>query len=214
MSDLLVEVDEALKQEKLEKIWQQYGGFFIGFLMAIILGTAANAGYHNWKDSKNHAQSALYLDATADPNFAAEDLHKIAPQLHGGLYYLTELQAAGLAAKQGNTADAVATYERISTDKNANKTFRDLAGYMLVVVSKDMDAKDKLARLNTITNDEQNTWRYQAHLQAALINAVELNDFTEARMHLSHISKGVNIPDSLKQKAKSLDIIYALKAKK
>ena len=45
MADIFAEVDEELKQERLEKLWKEYGGIFISCIAAIILGTAANSGY-------------------------------------------------------------------------------------------------------------------------------------------------------------------------
>ena len=72
MADLFVEVDEALKQERLENIWKKYGGLFISVLIAIILGTAANAGYKYWKKSANIKQTDILSYRNTDRKLFSE----------------------------------------------------------------------------------------------------------------------------------------------
>jgi hypothetical protein len=43
MSDILQEVDDALKQDKMLKIWHSYGRFIIAFLILIIAIKAAKS---------------------------------------------------------------------------------------------------------------------------------------------------------------------------
>jgi hypothetical protein len=45
MSDIFQEVDEIMKQERMEKFWKQNGAWIIAFIVLTILGTAAISGY-------------------------------------------------------------------------------------------------------------------------------------------------------------------------
>lgn len=213
MSDLLVEVDEALKQERLEKLWKSYGGFFIGLLVMIVLGTAGNAGYHSWKLSKNNTQTHAYLEAVRDPQNMEQRLLDIAPTLNDSLRGLSKVQAAGMLVDQGKRDEARVIYQEIREDSTVSAPVRDLASYMVIILSEDMSAADKVQSLSTIAVDAENPWRYQAHFDAALINAATLKNVTKARQHFKVILDASDAPQSLQKKAQSLDILYAAQEK-
>ncbi|HBR69002.1 MAG TPA: hypothetical protein DEA55_06475, partial [Rhodospirillaceae bacterium] len=71
MVDILEEADEALKQEKLEKLWQQHGGSIIAVMVAIIVATGANAGWKSWNQSVNGKQTDALLAAAEEDDMAA-----------------------------------------------------------------------------------------------------------------------------------------------
>ncbi|MCD8562794.1 MAG: hypothetical protein LRY54_01755 [Alphaproteobacteria bacterium] len=48
MTDLLQEVDDMMRQEKLAKLWREHGNFIIGVILAIILATALVSAYKSW----------------------------------------------------------------------------------------------------------------------------------------------------------------------
>ena len=55
MSDILQEVDEALKQDKMAKLWQDYGRYIIAALVLVVLMTAAKSAYeHYHRTTKPH----------------------------------------------------------------------------------------------------------------------------------------------------------------
>lgn len=203
MSDLFVEVDEAMKQERLEKLWQQYGGFVIGFLFMIILGTAANAGYGSWKTSKNQAQTASFLKATDDNDQTA--LSEISPELLS----LIDIKQAGLATQEANKAEATSLYNAISNDKDAYTPVKQIADY--IALSAQDNTAGKITALTSLVADETHPWRFHAYLDLAVLEATVNNDYTKARGYLKRLVDENNIPTSLKKKAQSLDILYSLK---
>lgn len=211
MSDIFVEVDEALKQEKLENLWQKYGGLLIGAIIAIILGTAANAGYDAWKTSHDTKQTAIYLSAIENENVTAADLIKTSEKVEGGLKTITEINAASAALKDGNKEEAAKLFAQISADDQADENFRALATYMTIHTSSDMSTEQKLVSLEAIANDPENPWNLYAKLDAALILGEHQNDFTKARKFLQEISETEKAPKTLRQKAQSINILYALK---
>ena len=213
MADIFTEVDEALKQEKLEKLWNQYGGLFISFLVAIILATAANAGYKSWNTSKNAAQTASLLEVVDNNKHSGDDISAIAPDLRNKLRGLASIRAAGLHLEKGEIESAKEIYNAIENDKNIDTSLSQLASYMSLNLDNDLSTDDKLSKLDNIISNQENPWRYHARLDAALIEANKTNNYTKARAHLAEILRGENIAQSLKQKSQSLDIIYALKEK-
>lgn len=213
MSDFLVEVDEALKQERLENLWKKYGGFLLAFLAALILGTAMNAGYKTWTSAHNQKQTSLFLGVLNKEKPTAQDFLDIAPKLSGSLRGVAEIQAAGIALENGDKGKALELYQNVSNAGYADDVFLDLAQYMLVKLS-DSNTSDKVAKLGALQENEGNPWRFHAMLDLALVHAVEREDYASARKLLKSVINASMAPKTLQQKAQSLDIVYAIKEKK
>ncbi len=209
MSNIFVEVDEAMKQERLERLWRRYGGFFLGFLAIIILGTAVNAGYNSWKSKKNIEQTDMFLGVVDKEGYSSQDLLDVSESLTGGLHDIAVISAAGLTVSEGDLDKALAIYSGVAEDVEAYSAIRQLASYMVVNLSKDLSVEDKLAELETIFSNKKNPWRYHARLDAALIEANMVHDYTKAIGHLDAVLAGDDVPKSLKQKSQSLKILYA-----
>lgn len=208
MNDLIVEVDEAMKQERLEKLWQSYGGFFLGLIAMLILGTAAKAGYDHFKNQKNIIQTDIYLDALIDEHGNSDSLiaahNKIqSPELKA----LVKIHAAGKAVQEGKKEDAVKLY---NIEPTSSESINGLS-LMMQITQSDMAASEKTSALEPLYLNQKNPWRYHAYLEAAIINAHEKNDYKKARDLLKEIVSAENIPQTLQKKARSLDILYALK---
>ncbi len=213
MSDIFTEVDEALKQEKLENIWQKYGGFFIGFLSIIVLGTGANAGYKSWQTSKNAMQTEILFSVTNTPEYTAENLLNISQDLQPALQSVAKIHAAGIYFDNGEHQKALETYKEIEANESSDPAISQLAYYMVTSISTDLSTEEKISRLANIINNQDNPWRYHAMIDAAVTNATKLQNFKTARIHLKSILESNDSPKTLQQKANSLDIIYSLKEK-
>ncbi len=212
MSNIFVEVDEAIKQERLEKIWKNYGGLFIGFIAAIILGTAANSGYKTWKTAQNEKQTNLFFSAVEKPGYTIDDLTEITSGLDQGLRDLTEIHAAGKALENKNTEQALEIYKRVAQGNNTS--LGQMAQYMVATLSDNANVAEKVSALEGITADQNHPWRYHAHLDTAVIKANITGDITQARAHLRSIIDAEKAPEGLKKKAQSLNILYGLKEQK
>ncbi len=206
MSNVFVEVDEAMKQERLETLWKRYGGFFIGFLVILVLGTAANSVYNSWNTAKNIKQTDLLL-----LNAASDDI-SISNDLSGGIKDINDLTIAGDLATQGETEKSLNHYNDI-TSNGSNIEIKQIASYMSINLSKNLSVEDKIAKLESISSDNNNPLRYHAALDMALIEASMNHDYSKSRSHISMILNSSDAPKTLRQKSQSLDILYALKEK-
>ncbi len=211
MADIFVEVDEALKQEKLELLWKKYGGILIGAIIAIILGTAANAGYKSWKTNHDTKQTDIYLSTFDKTSPTADDILSTTNDLEGGLKTLTQIKAAGTAYKNGNIEKAAKIYASITSDENADPNLKHLAAYMTAHTSSNLDNELKLVSFQAMAENDENPWNLYAKLDAALLLANEKKDYTAARKYLKEINDNEKAPKTLRQKAQSIDILYALK---
>ncbi|MCB1591313.1 MAG: tetratricopeptide repeat protein [Alphaproteobacteria bacterium] len=210
MSNLLIEVDEALKQEKAAKLWKEYGGFLIGTIILIVLGTAALSGYRIWNKSVKITQTESYMEAvdTDDP----EMMTKLAASLRPGLKALTLWQAAAAYLEKENKKEALKLYASIQDDKNAPTEFRHLAAYQIARLTAQDDPDTGLVLLEKSANDYNNPWRNLARLDLAVLLAHHKKNYQVAREHLATIINLADLPRSLERKARSLDMLYAILA--
>lgn len=128
----LREVDEALRKDQALGLAKRYGLVIGGIAGAGLLGLA---GYLYWESSSKQAAAergerfmiALdRLDAGSDAA-ASEELAPLVSEGTGGSKAAAALMRAGIAQKQGKTAEAVKAFAAIAADSTAPQPFRDLA---------------------------------------------------------------------------------------
>jgi hypothetical protein len=116
------EVDEELRRDRLRTAWRRFGPWLIVAAVVVVLGVAANEGW-NWWQSSNSAKSsdqfyaALELEQAGDVDGAQKALDMLIAQGTGQYPALAKFKQAGLLAKRGKTADALATYDALSTSQ-------------------------------------------------------------------------------------------------
>lgn len=210
MSDVYAEVQAAIKQERLENFLKNYGGYILALALAAVLGTAASAGYRAWKEDSTGAQTAELAPVLMknDP----KELTDIAQKMASGLNMVALFEAADTYLEQGKTNEALKIYAEVAQKKGLDDVYRQLAMFMIVRLDPSMAAQSKLESLHKIYGDEKNPWRNHARFEAALILAHDLEQYADARSYLADLIQRADVPDTLKQKATSLDVLYALKA--
>ena len=88
---LLKDADEALRQDRLQEIWGEWGSTIIGVALMIIFGTMLGVGWTNWRHSVHTHQTAALMNAK--------------PQDISGSYKgIANLMNAGEIAKTQNPA--------------------------------------------------------------------------------------------------------------
>ncbi|MDB5492133.1 MAG: hypothetical protein JWO78_1982 [Micavibrio sp.] len=211
MSDLLKEVDDALRAEKMEKLWKENGPYLLGGAVLLVLFTGCFTAYNNWKMNRNVSQTAIIVAAMQDkkPETALEGSVK---DLKGQHKAMALLQIAGLKLQDGKAADALKLYEQVAADKSLPDLWRDLAT-MNAVRSEWSDkidgakAKELFNRLKPLT-DKDNPWHLQASVQAAMIAGDNLHDPKTAAQLLRAPLQDAQAPASIKEKARMLDHLY------
>ena len=138
MADIFREVDEDLRRESAERIWQKYGTYIVAAALLVIVATAGWVGWREWRESQLHADGARFSQAlqsaeagNVDP--ATVTLDALAGDGAGGYPLLAELRLAALQAEQGDTASAVDTYRRIADDASVHAPYKDLAVVLLAL---------------------------------------------------------------------------------
>src|ERR1035437_9225301 len=109
MNELIHEVEESLRQEKLQAMWKEYGPYFIAGCILSVLFTAFSAGWRHHEYSVHAAQTAAITAALEDPDPAAS-LDKITGSLRPGARSLALLTEAGTLLQKDKKTEALAVY--------------------------------------------------------------------------------------------------------
>ena len=213
MSDLLQDIDNAIKQEKAEKFWRENGPYMVGGAIALVLLTAAFTAWNSWQLKINTRQTNLLVSAMETP-YPETALAAAAQALEGKHKAMAQLQAAGHQAKGGDAEAALGLYRAVIADGSAPEIWRDLA--TLMAVRLEWNASLDQAKAQALYNDlkpllsKNNPWHQHATLQAAMMTGESLGDYKAALGLLSGLLNDAEAPQSLKDRAKALDHLYAM----
>ena len=67
MSDLLREVDDAVRAENMKRLWDEHKYAIVTGVAALILGTAAMSFWNNYQYSQNQKHTAEIITAVQSP---------------------------------------------------------------------------------------------------------------------------------------------------
>ncbi len=137
MSDIFDEINEDLRAERMRALARRYGWLVAIVVLAILGGTG---GWQAWRWHQTHqdqAAATAYItaaDAAAsvphDPAArkpAMEALLRLSTSGPIGYRTLARMRAAALDADGGNQAQALALWDAVAADHDADPLLRDLA---------------------------------------------------------------------------------------
>lgn len=216
MSDIFQEVDEEVRRERLNKLWQQYGHYAVAACILVVVAVAAWRGYDWWQNKKAAEAGAAFESAAmlaeagkhqeADAAFA-----KLAVDGTAGYRVLARLREAGELAQTDKKA-AVKTYDEIAADRSAGQVMQDLAavrsGYLLVDTAPYSEIRDRLEPLTAADR----TFRHTAREILAL-SAWKAGDTTAARQWTAMIIGDPQSPAGTRSRAEVLSELLAASGK-
>ena len=217
MSDLLTEVDEIMRQERLAKLWKEHSGLILSLIIGTIVLTGALSAYKSWNAGVQTKQTAALIAFQESPDYPQNILEMEKLNLRPSLRGITLLSAANAFLTQDKKDEALTLYQRTAKDKAIPREFQDLANIMLVRLSidgKDAKAQALLSKLKPIWGNPKNPWGPHARIEASVIEAHLNRNYTKARAHLKAILETKNLPESLYNKARALNHIYGLQNNK
>ena len=150
------EVDEELRGDRMRALWRRLAPFVIGAAVAVVALVAVNEGW-SWYHSNNAANSSDELYAAFDL-VEGDDLAGAQAQLDqliangsGSYPVLAEFRKAGVLAREGKSAEAVAAYDALANNQS-NAHLRELALVMAGTILVDSGSvSDVEARVGSIT---------------------------------------------------------------
>jgi hypothetical protein len=186
---LLREVEEELRREQMQKIWERYNGLILGAAAAIVIGIGGFTYYKNARTEAAQLAGAEFSKAVAlegDEAKAAEALkafEQVASSGAPGYATLASLHVAGAQAKAGNVADAVASYEAIAKDASADELLKNFATLQAASLRMaDADFTEIKNRLTPLTRASSSFKTSASELLG--LAAFKAGAFDEARSYL------------------------------
>ena len=149
MSDILRQVDEELRQDRLKILWKKYRIYIVGMLILII------GGVFGYQTNKSVNQS--YYEKTVEKyiaiagiknlNESIKNLSEIEGDNQLFISSIAKIKAANLLMENGNTEESMNKLKEIMNDDNSDKLVADIATYFYL-----------MSNLNEINKDEINIY--------------------------------------------------------
>jgi hypothetical protein len=212
VADIFQEVDEEVRREQLQKLWQRYGNLVIAVCILIVAAVGAWRGYEWWQTKKAGESGAAFENAVtlaeAGKHQEAEAAFaKLAADGTAGYRGLARLREAAELAHTDKTA-AVKAYDEIAADKSAGEIMQELAavraGFLLVDTTPYGEMRQRLEPLTA----SDKTFRHSARELLALA-AWKSGDVDAARQWTGMIITDPQSPQGIRSRAEVLSELIA-----
>jgi hypothetical protein len=215
VADIFKEVEEDLRREKFEQLWQRYGRWVIALAVVVVLGTAGSVAWQRYQQHREAQLAEQYGAAIALTDPSTGDLAKADAALAniadagGGYGALASLERAAVKAKAGDIDGAAKIYDAMVADSTTPAALRDLA--KLLKVMRLVDSGDPAA----LTSDlaplmaPENPWRFTATELTAIL-ALKSGDQKHATELFTQLADDQAAPSSLR--ARAAEMAAALKS--
>jgi hypothetical protein len=197
------EVEEDLRREQFQRLWQRYGTFMVAAAVLLVLAVAGYKYREYDRISTAETSGARYeaaarLAATAKAEEAQKVFEDLARGSSVGYATLAKLRLAATAAKTGKTSEAIAAYEAIAQSAS-DVLLRDYAALQAAMLSLDTaDWTQMQNRLNDLAND-RNPWRASARELLGLA-AYKAGKLDEARTEFERLLGDKATPPSMMER--------------
>jgi hypothetical protein len=210
--DVFQEVDEEVRREQLQKLWDRYQNYVYAAVTLILLAVGGYRGY-DWYVTKQAAENGTAFEAAAamaergDHADAESAFGKIASEGTSGYRTLARLrQAAELA--QRDRQSGIAAYERLAGDTSVGPVLQDLAGLRAGALLIDQSNFDiARSRLEPLASPGR-TFRHSARELLAL-NAWRSGDLPGAKRWFDVITTDTETPQAVRTRVEMLIALVA-----
>lgn len=212
---LIREVDEDLKRDQFEKLWQAYGKYAVAAAALLILGVAGNELWQHRQRSLSQEESARFSAASqqaAQGRDAASlsGLEGLAKEGKTAYASLAAMKRAGFLAAQGEREKSAEAYQLAGTASNAEPLYQGSARLHALFLQIDQGDPARLeAELAPLAAANQ-PWRHSAQELQALL-ALRTGDNAKALDLLTRLSDDATAPQGLR--ARAAELRQALEAK-
>lgn len=216
MADIFHEVDEEVRREKLQRLWERYSILIIGLAVLVVAGIGAWRGYEWWENKQAAAagakfEAALALSEQGKHAEAEQAFAKIAAEAPAGYRVLARFRAAAELSLD-KRPEAVKAYDEIAADGSLSQTLRDLAslraGMLLVDTTSFADLKKRLDPLA----EPGRTFRASARELLAL-SAWHHHDVAAAKHYVDMLEGDAETPPGARARAQVLSALIAASGK-
>jgi hypothetical protein len=216
LSDIFHEVDEEVRREKLQQLWERHANLIIALALLVVLGVAGWRGYDWWENQKAAEAGAAFEAAAAlgeaDKHAEAQAAFaKLAKDGTSGYRTLARFREAGELAKS-DPAAAVKAYDALAADSSIGRTLQDAAAVHAGLILVDTAPLAELTqRLEPLTAADR-PFRHVARELLAL-GAYRVGDSAAAKKWFDLIATDADTPSGTRQRIEVLMTLTGAKAK-
>jgi hypothetical protein len=202
---LIREIDESLRQEKLELLWKKHSTAIILAAIGVVFAVVAWQYYSSWRENRageigNKYQAALEQLSSNKNEEAEKALKELATGSTGGYKTLSKLRLAALEAQRGKRDEAVKIYDELAADGQNSALMRDFArikGALLRVDSADFTEMQN--RLNELRQGQSS---YQSVAREIYgLSAWKNGKLAEAEREFQLLIADFNVPQATRTRA-------------
>jgi hypothetical protein len=210
VADIFHEVDEEVRRERLQKLWERYSIYIIAFAVLIVASIGAWRGYEYWQAKQAAAagaqfEAALNLSESGKHAEADAAFAKIAAEAPSGYRLLARLRGAAELA-QTRPADAIKAYDELAADASLGQALQDLAAVRAGMLMVDKAPLSEMQhRLDSVA-EPGHAFRHSARELLAL-SAWHNHDFTAARRYIDMIATDAETPPGARARAEVLSAL-------
>ncbi len=215
MGDIFREIDEELRQERFEKLWQRYGKLVIGAAVAIVVAVAGFKAFEHYQTKQRETQSAQYaaaakLLAEGKKTEAAALFAGLGKDGNAGYAVLSRFQQAAIKADTGDLPGAIRLYDALAADNDVDNALRQAAVVFSVSRQIDSGSADRATLDNRLKPlmDKTNPWRHSANELSGLL-ALQAGDTTVARTRFTTIADDLQAPQQMRTRASQILAVIA-----
>ena len=214
MSDIFQEVDEEVRREKLQQLWERHSNLIVAAALVVVLAVGGWRGY-DWWESQKAAESgaafeaAVLLAESGKQAEAQEAFAKLAKDGSSGYRVLARFREAAELAKSDGAA-AVKAYDALAADSGLGRAMQDLAGIRAGLILVDSAPLAELSpRLEPLTAADR-PFRHSAR-ELLAIGAWRLGDTAVAKRWFDLIASDIETPAGTRQR---MDVLMTLSGEK
>ena len=209
MADIIDEINEEIKQERMKALFAKYGKVVLGFAAAVVGIVVAIQGYGIYQESVRAKAATAYFNALGESEIG-NALADASGDLSGGYQMLAKFVTAAELVSQSNQSEAYDIYAALAGETSLSEVYRHFAAMQAVINAPEDIATDELAALvGPIADKPGPTQGLALELMADL--ALRDGDIDAAKENLTKISELQDIPNGLRQRAATLALVLESK---
>jgi hypothetical protein len=211
--DIFDEVEEELREERMQELLKKHGVLLIAACL-LVVGSVAGWKAWGWYEERRDLDAATrYLAASsvtaaagvAGPNrlLAASAFQAVAANSPDGYRVLARLREAALRAESGDLDGASTLWDQVAADSSTDQLLRDLASLTWCMYHADKGDPGLLeSRLKPLTAPG-NAWRPLAREQFALLD-LRQGHTDAAKTQLKALTIDPTAPNGVRARASAM----------
>jgi hypothetical protein len=206
VSDIFREVEEEVRQERLQKWWKKYGNYVVAGVSILVIGVA---GWKMWErydqqqrlKASSQIESAAQISAAGQNDLAAQAYAQIAKKAPSGYALVAQLSQADEYMASGRINDAIALYMKIADNDKAG--LGDVARMRAAWAQGDKLSTEELKVLLAPLSDGKSQWRFMAR-ELLAYRALHDDHAAVAQKEFAALAAEKDAPSSLRQRADAM----------